>query len=72
MTAGKVVLTFGHEYLSGEDKLLFERSMRRPLSCPRPPRRFSARTFSFDQCPHRPVALRVQQNREIAAVSRGK
>src|SRR6516165_1565898 len=68
MAAGKVVVTFGHEHLSGEDKLLFERPMRRPLSCPLRPRRFSVRTFPLDHCPHcphRPVPLRVQQNREF-------
>ena len=65
MAAGKVVLTFGHEHLSGEDKLLFERPMRRPLSCPLRPRSFSVRTFPLDHCPHRPVPLRVQQNREF-------
>jgi hypothetical protein len=48
MAAGKVVLTFGHEHLSGKDKLLFERPMRRPLSCPRRLRRFSFRTFPLD------------------------
>ena len=65
MAAGKVVLTFGHEYLSGEDKPLFEQSVRCPLSCLLRPRGFSVRTFPFDHYPHRPVTLRVQQNREF-------
>src|SRR5262249_56050152 len=71
MTAGKVILALGHEYLSGEGKLLFERSMRGPLSCPLRPRRFSVRTFPFDHCPHRPLDSGATEQ-GIAAVSREK
>src|SRR4029077_20214994 len=72
MTAGKIVLAFSDEHFSRKNQLLFERSMRRPLSRPLRPRRFFVRSFPFDHCPPRLCSMAGATEQGIGIVSSEK